>query len=164
MPLFVASTHLFCSICDNEYESANDAFVLSCSDEGCKAMQCIDCMKKAVFAKTGNKEKLCPHCRRLSTSYSHAFFGVHKNVSALRDKICAKDVEAGRLKKRPESVKIDAELAVQRLDAWQSWAAASKSALLAMPSPESQQLPAAVSPRERSRRPRRDEHCSENNR
>ena len=163
MPLSVASTDLSCSICDNVYESANDAFVLSCSDGGCKAMQCIDCMKKAVFAHTSNEEKLCPHCRHPSTSYSYAFFGVHKNVSALRDKISAKDVEAGRLKKRLESVKIDAELAVQRLDAWQSWAAASKSALLAMPSPESQQPPAAVSSRERSRSPRRDVHVVEYN-
>ena len=157
MPLFVASTDLSCSICHNIYASANDAFVLSCSDEGCKAMLCIDCMQKAVFASTSNREKLCPHCRRPATSYSYASFGVHKNVNALRDKIFAKEVEAGRLKKRLASFKIDAELAVQRLDAWQSWATTSKSALLAMPAPETQQPPpVAVSPQARSRSPRRD--------
>ena len=154
--LFAASTDLSCSICESVYLTANDAFVLSCSDSGCKAMLCIDCMQKAVFASTSNREKLCPHCRRPATSYSYAFFSVHKHANALRDKVFAKEVEAGRLKKRLASVKIDAELAVLRLEAWQAWAASSKTALVAMPSPETQQPPVVVSPPARSRSPLRD--------
>ena len=156
MPLFAASTDLSCSICDGVYVTPNDAFVLSCSDEGCKAMLCIDCMQKAVFASTTNREKLCPHCRRPSASYSHAFFSVQKRVGVLQDKIFAKEAEADRLKKRHGGVKIDAELAVLRLEAWQAWATSSRSALLAMPSPETQQPPVVVRPAARSRSPRRD--------
>ena len=81
---------------------------------------------------------------------------MRKNLSALRDKVFAKEAEADRLKKRLASIKIDAELAVQRLEAWQAWAATSTAALVAMPRPENQQAPAAVSPRARSRSPRRD--------
>ena len=156
MPLFAATTDLSCSICQSVHETSSDAFVLSCSDEGCKAMLCFDCMQKAVFASTGNRQKLCPHCRRPATSYSYAVFSMHKNLNALRHKVFAKEAEADRLKKRLASIKIDAELAVQRLEAWQAWAATSTAALLAMPRPESQQPPAAVSPRARSRSPRRD--------
>ena len=160
MPLFAASTDLSCSICEGVYLTANDAFVLSCSDSGCKAMLCIDCMQKAVFASTTNREKLCPHCRRPATSYSYAFFSVH---SALRDKVFAKEAEADRLKKRLAGIKIDAELAVRRLQAWQAWAATSESALLAMPPTETQQPPAVVSPPARSRSPRRDAQYAEHN-
>jgi len=163
MPLFAATADLSCSICDGVYVTPNDAFVLSCSEEGCKAMLCIDCMQKAVFASTSNREKLCPHCRRPSASYSHAFFSAQKHVGILQDKVFAKEAEAARLKKRLEGVKIDAELAVLRLEAWQAWATSSRSALLAMPSPETQQPPVVVRPAARSRSPRRDAPYAEYN-
>ena len=132
---FVPNTDLSCQICNTAYESANAAFVLNCADEGCRAHLCFQCVQRGVFANL-NQDKLCPHCRRPASSFSYAFFSAHKSVNALRDKIYAKKIEATRLTKKLAVVKFDAERAMQSMTDWDSWAIASKSAVLAMPSTE----------------------------
>ena len=81
------------------------------------------------------------------------FFAVQKQVTALQDKLSIADAETSRLKKNLLIAKFDAQRAMERLDEWGAWATASKSALLAMPS--SATLPVVLSPRARSRSPRR---------
>ena len=149
---FAANTVLCCQICDTVYATANHAFALNCSDEGCKAHLCFDCMQKAVFAGSGHQDKLCPHCRRPVHSYSYAFFSEHQNVKALREQLIAAEAEATHLKTRLAMSKCLAQRAAQRLDDWRKWAAESKNALLAMPSAAAP--PRVVSPQPRSRSPR----------
>ena len=130
---FSANDELFCSICDTLYATANSAFVLSCADDGCKGHLCFDCMQKAVFP--GNaQEKTCPHCRRSVATYSYAFFGTHKSVSQLQDKVAMAEVEVNRLTKRLAAAKADAEQFSSRLVDWCRWGTAAKAALGNMPS------------------------------
>ena len=42
---------------------------------------------------------MCPHCRRVVSHYSYAFFATHKSVACLQDKITALESEIGRTKK-----------------------------------------------------------------
>ena len=130
---FSANDELFCPICDTLYATANSAFVLSCADDGCKGHLCFDCMQKAVFP--GNaQEKTCPHCRRSVATYSYAFFGTHKSVSQLQDKVAMAEVEVNRLTKRLAASKADAEQFSSRLVDWCRWGTAAKAALGNMPS------------------------------
>ena len=148
---FAQNTTQCCQICDTVYATANQAFALNCADEGCKAHTCFDCLQKAVFSDSGNQDKLCPHCRRPVHSYSYAFFSVRQDVKALGVQLAAADAEATRLKSRLAMAKSKADRTIQRLDDWRTWAAASKNALLAMPSAAS--LSHVVNPRSRSRSP-----------
>jgi uncharacterized Zn-finger protein len=130
---FSANDELFCPICDTLYATANSAFVLSCADDGCKGHLCFDCLQKAVFP--GNaQEKSCPHCRRAVTTYSYAFFGTHKCVSQLQDKVGMAEIEVNRLTKRLAAAKTDAEQFSSRLVDWCRWGTAAKAALGNMPS------------------------------
>lgn len=130
---FSANEELCCPICDTLYASANSAFVLSCSDEGCKGHMCFDCLSKAVFP--GNtQEKTCPHCRRAVRGYSYAFFQTHKCVSTLQDNVGQAEVELARVKKSLATAKVEAEQATIRLNDWCSWATAMKASVVAMPS------------------------------
>ena len=130
---FSANDELFCPICDTIYATANSAFVLSCADDGCKGHLCFDCLQKAVFP--GNaQEKTCPHCRRSVASYSYAFFGTHKSVSQLQDKVGMAEIEVNRLKKTLAAAKNEAEQASSRLVDWCRWGTAAKAALGNMPS------------------------------
>ena len=131
---FVANEDLCCPICDTVYATANSAFVLTCSDEGCKGHLCFDCLQLAVFPGNSTQDRMCPHCRRTVQGYSYAFFGTHKSVSALQDKLSSADAEASRLRKRLATAKAEAEQSTSRLNEWCVWATAAKSALLAMPS------------------------------
>ena len=130
---FSANDELCCPICDTLYATANSAFVLSCADDGCKGHLCFDCLQKAVFP--GNaQDKTCPHCRRSVATYSYAFFGTHKSVSQLQDKVAMAEVEVNRLTKRLAAAKADAEQFSSRLVDWCRWGTAAKAALGNMPS------------------------------
>ena len=88
---------------------------------------------KAVFP--GNaQQKVCPHCRRSVATYSYAFFGTHKCVSQLQDKVGMAEIELGRLKKTLAAAKNEAEQASSRLVDWCRWGTAAKAALGNMPS------------------------------
>ena len=150
---FVANEDLCCPICENAYATANSAFSLDCSEQGCRGHLCFDCLQKSCFPGNSAADKTCPHCRRAVKSYSYAFFAVQKQVTGLQDKLSAADAETSRLKKNLLIAKFDAQRAMERLDEWGAWATASKSALLAMPS--SATLAVVLSPRARSRSPRR---------
>ena len=156
---FSANDDLSCPICETLYATANSVFVLSCADDGCKGHMCFDCMQRAVFP--GNaQEKSCPHCRRAVATYSYAFFGTHKCVSELQDKVGLAEIEVGRLKRSLAAAKAEAEQATSRLTEWCRWATAAKAALVSMPSSATppQLRGAAVSaqpePDSRSRSPR----------
>jgi hypothetical protein len=158
---FAANEELCCPICDVVYSTANSAFVLSCSADGCQGHLCFDCLQKACFSGTRSSQDgggLCPHCRRAVDSYSYAFFAAHKNVSALQDKLSASDAEVKRLTKSLATAKAQAEESTSRLKDWCQWGTATKSAIQAMPSsatPPQSRTFASPQPGSRSRSPRR---------
>ena len=91
-------------------------------------------MRQAVFpGNNGAQEAMCPHCRRVVSHYSYAFFATHKSVSCLQDKIAALESEIGRAKKNLAHAKAEAEQATARVGDWCTWARAAKSSIQAMP-------------------------------
>ena len=91
-------------------------------------------VRQAVFpGNNGAQEAMCPHCRRVVSHYSYAFFATHKSVSCLQDKIAALESEIGRAKKNLAHAKAEAEQATARVGDWCTWARAAKSSIQAMP-------------------------------
>ena len=133
---FLANEELCCPICGVIYFTPNSAFSLSCAAQGCQGHLCFDCLQQAVFP--GNQIALddskCPHCRRVVDSYSYAFFGAHRFVSTLQDRLSASAVEVERLTKSLATTKAQAAESMHRLEEWCEWATATKSAIQAMPS------------------------------
>ena len=117
-------------------------------------------MRQAVFpGNSGAQEAMCPHCRRVVSHYSYAFFATHKSVACLQDKITALESEIGRTKKHLALAKAEAEQATARVGDWCTWARAAKSSILTMPPSSMPHAHASVPPQRdsetaRSRSPR----------